>query len=117
MILFALCLLGACAVHVADLWQHGWLPYHFAPFPLNAYWTVLTFLDPIAAALLLLRPRTGLAFALLIIASDVMLNLFARFYLHLHLHSFALSLQMLFLVAIVATTFHARRTGAATLTI
>jgi len=74
LLLFALCLLGACVVHVVDLWQHGWLPYHFAPFPLNAYWTALTFPDAVAAVLLLCRPRTGLALALLIIASDVALN-------------------------------------------
>jgi hypothetical protein len=117
LILFALCLLGACAVHVADLWQHGWLPYRFAPFPLNAYWTALTFLDAFAAVLLLCRPRTGLALALLIIASDVALNLFAQFYLRLHLRSAALSLQLLFFVAVLATTFYARRTGPARPTI
>ena len=117
LILFALCLLGACAVHVADLWQHGWLPYHFAPFPLNAYWTALTFLDAVAAVLLLCRPRTGLALALLIIASDVALNLFSRFYLHLHLRALALSLQLLFFVAVVAAIVYARRAGPATPTI
>jgi hypothetical protein len=117
LILFAVCLLGACAVHVIDLWQHGWLPYHFAPLPLNAYWTSLTFLDAFAAVLLLWQPRTGLAVALLIIASDVALNLFARFYLHLHLRPVALLLQLLFFVAVVAATLYARRTGAATQTI
>jgi len=117
LILFALCLLGACAVHVADLWQHGWLPYHFAPFPLNAYWTALTFLDAVAAVLLLCRPRTGLALALLIIAPDVALNLFSRFYLHLHLRALALSFQLLFFVAVVAAILYARRAGSVTPTI
>src|SRR5438477_12480853 len=85
LILFALCLLGACVVHVADLWQHGRLPYHFAPFPLNAYWTALTFLDAFAAVLLLSRPRTGLALALLISASDEAPHQISRFSLTLHL--------------------------------
>ena len=117
LVVFSLCLAAACAVHLTDLWQHGWLPYHFAPLPLNAYWTALTFFDAFAAVLLLWQPRTGLALALLIITSDVALNLFARFYLRLHLRPLALSLQVLFLFAVVAATFYARRTGAATRTI
>jgi hypothetical protein len=117
LILFALCFLAACSVHVLDLWRHGWLPYHFAPLPLNAYWTALTFLDAFAAVLLLWQPRIGLALAVLIITSDVVLNLFARFYLRLHLRPLVLSLQVLFLVAVLATTFYARRTGATTPTV
>ncbi|PYI90740.1 MAG: hypothetical protein DME97_16300 [Verrucomicrobia bacterium] len=84
---------------------------------LNAYWTALTFLDALAAVLLLWQPRIGLALAILIITSDVTLNLFAQFYLRLHLRSDALSLQFLFCVAVLAATFYARRTGAATPTI
>src|SRR5437870_5729256 len=117
LIVFAFCLAGACVVHVWDLWQHGWLPYRFAPLLLNAYWTALTLLDALAAALLLLRPRAGLALTLLIVASDVAFNLFARFYLDLHLRTVALSLQVVFFVAVVAATLYARRTGAATQTI
>jgi hypothetical protein len=105
----ALCLAGACITHATDLWRHGWLPYRFAPFALNVYWTSLTFVDALAAALLLLRPRTGLALALLIAASDVALNLFALFFLRLHLRPVLLSLQGLFLLAVLAVMFHARR--------
>src|ERR1700757_3057341 len=94
-------LAAASIVHINDLWQHGWLPYRFAPLPLNVYWTVLAFLDALAALLLLLRPRTGLALTFLVIASDVALNLFARFYLGLHLRAVALSLQVLFFAAVV----------------
>jgi hypothetical protein len=117
LIVFSICLAAACAVHGKDLWQHGWLPYHFAPLPLNAYWTSLTFFDAVAAVLLLWRPRTGLALALLIITSDVAINLFARFYLRLHLRPLALTLQLLFLAAVVAVTLYARRMRAATQTI
>jgi hypothetical protein len=99
------------------LWQHGWLPYRFAPLPLNAYWTSLTFLDAFAAVLLLWQPRIGLALALLIIASDVALNLFARFYLRLHLRPVALALQLLFFIALFAGTLFGRRTGVAKPTI
>ena len=108
LIVFSVCLAAACAVHLADLWRHGWLPYHFAPLPLNAYWTALTFFDALAAVLLVWQPRTGLALALLIITSDVTLNLFARFYLRLHLKPLTLSLQVIFFVAVVAAIFDAR---------
>jgi hypothetical protein len=102
---------------VRDIWRHGWLPYRFAPLPLNIYWTALTLLDALGAVLLLVRPRAGLALALLIISSDVALNLFARFYLRLQLEAVALSLQIVFSIAILAATFYARRAGAATQTI
>ena len=118
LILFSLCLLGACIGHVIQVWQGGWLPYRFAPLPLNAYWTALTFLDPLAAILLLCRPRAGLLLALLIITSDVALNFFARFYLGFHLGTFALALQLLFFLAVVTATLYVRtRETAATPTI
>ena len=98
LIVFSACLAAACAVHLADLWRHGWLPYHFAPLALNAYWTALTLFDALAAVLLLWHPRVGLALALIIITSDVTLNLFAHFYLRLHLKPLALSLQVIFFV-------------------
>jgi hypothetical protein len=94
LIVFSVCLAAACAVHLADLWQRGWLPYHFAALALNAYWTALTFFDALAAVLL--QPRTGLALALLIITSDITLNLFALFYVRLHLQPLTLSLQVTF---------------------
>jgi len=117
LIVFSVCLAVACAVHLADLWRHRWLPYRFAPLPLNAYWTALTFFDALAAVLLLWPPRTALALALLIITSDVALNLFAHFYLRLHLQPLALSLQVIFFIAVVAAAFFPRRTGATTQTI
>jgi len=106
--LLAFCLLGAGLGHVFQLWQGGWLPYRFAPLSLNAYWTALTFLDPIAAILLLWRPRIGLILALLIIISDVAINFFARFYLGFHLSTLALTLQSFFLVAVVSVILYVR---------
>lgn len=106
--LLAFCLLGAGLGHVIQLWQGGWLPYRFAPLSLNAYWTALTFLDPIAAILLLWRPRIGLILALLIIISDVAINFFARFYLGFHLSTLALTLQSFFLVAVVSVILYVR---------
>ena len=59
----------------------------------------------------------GLALALLIITSDVTLNLFAHFYLRLHLKPLTLPLQLIFFVAVVAAISYARATGPATRTI
>jgi hypothetical protein len=108
LILFSLCLLGACIGHLIQVWQGGWLPYRFAPLSLNAYWTALTIFDPLAAILLVCRPRAGLFLALLIITSDVALNFFARFYLGFHLSTLALALQLLFFLAVVVATFYVR---------
>ena len=113
LVVFSVCLAAACAVHLADLWRHGWLPYHFAPLALNVYWTALTFFDALAAVLLLWQPRTGLALTLLIITSDVTLNLFAHFYLRLHLKPLMLLLQVIFFVAVVASVSYARASGPA----
>jgi len=116
-IVFAICLIGACAVHIADLLRHGWLPYRFAPRPLNVYWTSLTFFDGLAAFLLLCSMRIGLFLTLVIIASDVAFNLFARFGLGLHLHPLALLLQILFFIAVVGATVYAQRNEAIARTI
>jgi hypothetical protein len=107
--LLALCLLSACFGHVIQVWQDGWLPYRFAPLPLNVYWTALTFLDPIAAVLLLWRPLAGLILGLLIISSDIAINFFARFYLGFHLATLALALQSLFFAAVVSAIPYVRR--------
>jgi hypothetical protein len=93
-------------MHVSDLLTHGWLPHRFASLPFNIYWTSLTLLDALAAIVFLDHLRVGLAFALVIITSDVALNLFGRFELGLHLNSLALSLQFVFLVLVIVSTCH-----------
>src|SRR5207244_13467529 len=108
---------AACAVHLVDLWRHGCVPYRFALLALNAYRSALAFFDALGAVLLLWQPRTGLALTLLIITSDVTLNLFAHFYLRLHLKPLTLSLQVIFFVTVVAAISYARATGPATRTI
>jgi membrane protein HdeD len=108
---FGACLLGACATHIRDVLRHGWLPYRFAPLPLNAYWTCLTFLDILAAIRLFCSFRVGLLFALLMIVSDVVVNSFAILGLRLHLQPLPLLLQFLFLIAIIAATVYIQRRG------
>jgi hypothetical protein len=63
--------------HLRAILLHGWLPYRFAPLPINLFWTMLAILDLLAACLLLWRPRFGLATGLLIMASDVAVNFYA----------------------------------------
>jgi hypothetical protein len=107
---FSVCFLAACLLHVRDMWHHGWLPYHSAPLPLNCYWTALVILDLAAAVLLLTRPRSGLVMSLLVMSSDVAVNVFARFDLHLLRHARGtalLLLQLLFLAAVSAAVVYA----------
>jgi hypothetical protein len=84
---FSACFLAACVLHVRDILRHGWLPYHSAPLALNCYWTALLILDFAAAVLLVIRPRRGLIMALVIMISDLAVNLFARFDLHFFQHA------------------------------
>ncbi len=79
LIVYAVCLIGAGLNHARDIWHGGWLPYRADPLLMNWYWTSLTALDPLAAALLFLRPRAGLLLTLAIIVSDVAVNSFAMY--------------------------------------
>ena len=73
-IFYALCLAGATINHVRALLTRGWFPDNL-PAATALYWSSLTFLDPLAALLLFLRPRVGIGLTAAIIASDVAHNL------------------------------------------
>ena len=73
-IVYALCLAGATINHVRAVLSHGWLPEHL-PAATALYWSSLTLLDPLAAVLLFLRPRIGIALTVLIIVSNVAHNI------------------------------------------
>ena len=75
--LIAICFVIAALGHFRAFFLHGWLPYRFAPFSINAFWTALAFFDLLAAFCLLFYPRTGVVLALLIIASDVAVVFYA----------------------------------------
>ena len=60
--------------HSLDSFYGGWLPYDFRPLPWNIYWTSLTFLDPLAAALIWVRERIGAALGVAIMLSNVLAN-------------------------------------------
>lgn len=77
-IVYALCLAGATCTHVVLHVRHGVLLGELEGFGVSPvsryYWSSLTLLDPLAALLLFIRPRVGLALAGAIIVSDVAHN-------------------------------------------
>ena len=73
-IVYSLCLAGATFNHVRAVLTHGWFPPQL-PQATALYWSSLTFVDPLAALLLFVRPRMGIALTALIIVSDVAHNL------------------------------------------
>jgi hypothetical protein len=79
LVIYALCLTGAGLNHARDIVNGGWLPYKSAPTAVNRYWTSLTALDLLAAALLFFRPRAGLLLTLAIIVSDVGINSWVQY--------------------------------------
>jgi hypothetical protein len=72
---YAACLLGAASTHVLTVATHGlFWNYGGASISTSVFWTSLTFLDPLAALLLFVKPRIGVLLTLVIIVSDVMHN-------------------------------------------
>ncbi|MEV8514886.1 hypothetical protein [Dactylosporangium sp. NPDC051484] len=57
----------------------GWPPYPWAPIWLAIYFTSLTLLDPLAAALLLARRAIGLYLAALVLVTDAAANWYATY--------------------------------------
>jgi hypothetical protein len=85
------------------LWPHGLLwDYGGVPAFTRVYWTSLAFLDPLAAVLLFVRPRVGLALTPAIISSDVAHN---SWFIHRYDIAFnwIYAAQCAFLVFVVAT--------------
>ena len=75
LVLQCIAMLMGTSTHVAWAINHGFLSaeYH-APLLSMLFWDGLTFLDPLAAVLLIVRPRTGLWLTLGIITADVLHN-------------------------------------------
>jgi hypothetical protein len=104
---FALCLLGATFNHAWAIAAHGLLwDYGYGADAMLAskiFWALLTLLDPLAALLLFVRPRAGLALTVAIIVCDVLHN---GYYVARHgqwLATFYVS-QVAFCVAVLALT-------------
>jgi hypothetical protein len=80
--IYAACLLGATYNHLVIVARHGLLwDYGGVGWLSAAFWTSLTFFDPLAVALLFARPRAGIVATGIIIITDVAHNLWiaARF--------------------------------------
>lgn len=102
--LYAVCFAGAGLGHVSDIWHGGWMLYADAPDAINLYWTSLAAIDLLAAALLFARPRVGLALAVLIMLSDVLINSYATYAIHVLAPDWPLQLQSLFLGLVLGGT-------------
>lgn len=70
-------------VHVVQLATGGWPPYAWAPGWLAAYFTSLTLLDPLAAALLWSRRAAGLYLSAFVFVTDAAANAYATYGLHM----------------------------------
>lgn len=84
--------------HALDFVVLGLRPYSWGPPLLEAFWSSLVLLDPVAAALLLFgKRRAGLALAAIIMVCDVAANSYAVFVLGIEGFAIALPLQAAFL--------------------
>lgn len=68
--------------HLLDIFRDGFFGYTYVPWVINLYWTMLTFLDPLTVLLLIYCPLKGITLAILIMASDLSINLSLAFYFY-----------------------------------
>ena len=74
--IWAACLLIGGLNHARILLQHGLLwDYGGVAWASAAYWSSLTIIDPLTAALLFVRPRAGIVLTVLLIVTNVVHNL------------------------------------------
>ena len=74
-IIWAACLLIGGLNHARILLRHGLFWDYGGVAPASAvYWSSLTILDPLVAALLFVRPRLGIAATILLIVTNVVHN-------------------------------------------
>lgn len=101
-IIYGVCLAGASYNHARIVHQYGvaWDYGGVSPF-LSAFWTSLTFFDPLAVFLLMVKPRAGLAATAAIIVTDVVANTFAGLSYGFDWPSFAA--QFAFMVFVLST--------------
>jgi hypothetical protein len=78
------------------------------PLLVRLYWASLTFLDPLAAVLLFVRPRHGLILCVAIIVTDVLNNSWVLYHFH---SSSVLNLgpEIAFLIFVLSTVRYANR--------
>ncbi len=99
--------------HLMDMALLGFLGYP-APLWINAYWTSLTLLDPIAALLLVFRTGYGVMLGLAIMVSDIAINTGVMVRVDLpanDMNWFRFACQLLFFILMAAYSFYFFRTG------
>ncbi len=74
-LVYAACLLGAAYNHAVIMFSHG-IYYDFGgrPWPICAFWTSLTVIDPAVAIALFVWSRLGVVSTGVLIVSDVIVN-------------------------------------------
>lgn len=77
--IWAICLLIGGANHARILLQHG-LGWDYGGVGAGSalYWSSLTLIDPLVAALLFLRPKAGIIVAVILITTNVIHNVMVR---------------------------------------
>lgn len=76
-LIWAACLLVGGMNHARILAQHGlFWDYGGVSLPSAIYWSSLTILDPLVAALLFVRPKVGIIATILLIVTNVAHNLY-----------------------------------------
>jgi hypothetical protein len=115
--IWAACLFFAGCNHARILLQHGLSWDYYGASPASAfYWSALTLVDPLVAALLIVRPRIGVPATVLVIATNVIHNLAVTAhdargdtFLELVTANWQLTSQIGFLLLVLATWWIARR--------
>ena len=110
--IYALGFLYGTKNHLIDIFQEGFFGYTYVPWPINLYWTMLTFLDPLTVFLLIYRPLKGITLAILIMVSDLFINLSVTFYFYQHTGIFTnglLAKQIAFGLFVFFTSPHAKK--------
>lgn len=98
--------------HLLDIFRDGLFGYTYVPWPINLYWTMLTFLDPLTVLLLIYCPLRGITLAILIMASDIFINLMVSFYFYKQTGIFTnglLAKQISFGLFVFFTSAHAKK--------
>jgi len=72
-------LIAGTVSHILDICLGGFLHYNYSTLLFNIYWTSLTFLDPLAIILLFYLPYLGMVIAVLIMISDIAVNLYVTY--------------------------------------
>ncbi|KQQ01491.1 hypothetical protein ASG06_13650 [Rathayibacter sp. Leaf185] len=88
--------------HTADLIIGGPNAYSAFPLGVRLFWMTLTILDPITAALIVFRRRSGIVLGIVVITADIAVN-WTVFATVGGLSSFGVISQSLFAVLLVVT--------------